>query len=281
MIKIYETPYGKIKLNVDTQRLTIRLSSGFDSALLFYLIAKAASEHNPDVTIYPVTARRINSTDIEELDRVDNYANACRVTEWVRSEFPNLDIRDNILYNADFWWYCDDDPIVGQTHSYVLSQMIPTVYLKRLPGDPDSERTYVYIGYNGVTKNPDFELAGWNPERRRNLPDPRADDEFLNVVYFNDGRGFECEPWRNADKRITFWLADHEGILDKVLEISRSCEGERDHTDNWTKECHRCWWCYERKWAHETFSDPDLPVDKKYLSTDYFHSFIEDDNATV
>lgn len=284
MQDIYETPYGKVRINTDTDNMCISLSSGFDSALTFYIMALAASKHNPDVEIYSVTARRINSTDLTYFDRVDNYVNACKVTDWIRSEFPGLKIHDNILYDADMWWYCDDDPIVGKIHSYVVSQKIPGEYLKRKFRNNSRTHTFAYIGYNGTTKNPDFELAGFNPEKRRNFRDltenPNDDESMINVEYFINDYAYEIEPFRNSDKRATFWLADHLGILDKLLKISRSCEGERELTNNWTEECHHCWWCYERTWAHENYKDPNAPVLEKYRSEEYFNS-LKDNNADL
>ena len=282
MKDIYETPYGTVKIDVDASALTISLSSGFDSALTFYMMALAASKYNPDVEIYPITARRVNNSGLDYFDRVDNYANACKVTDWVREKFPLLTIHDNILCDADLWWYCDGDEIVGRQHNYLNSQRIAITYVQRKFRKKSHPYTFSCIGYNGVTKNPDFELAGNNPEKSRNLPESiisndwegnnrtptadswwarnnYADDNILSVDHFLHRDLYETEPFRNGDKRATFWVADHLGILADLLKISRSCEGNKELSNNWTQECHHCWWCYERTWAHETYATPDAP----------------------
>ena len=57
------------------------------------------------------------------------------------------------------------------------------------------------------------------------------------------------EPFRNADKRVTIWLAREFGILETLDSLTRSCEGGREETEGWTKVCGTCWWCQERDWA--------------------------------
>jgi hypothetical protein len=291
MIDIYETPYGNVEINVDAQRAIVAVSSGFDSALMLYVTALAAKKYNPALEIYPVTARRMNSQtsspDLVELfGRVDNYANAVKVVEWVRSCFPEIDIKDNILYDSYFWQYCQEDPIMGIRNTYIMAQKMPQMYALSLPYQWDADYSYDAISLNGVTKNPDFELSGCNPEVHRNFKIPTDDAASASVqrvtatnmniidqTFLPKIRVLMSEPFRNADKRITFWMADDLKILDTLSNISRSCEGRKESTNNWTEECHECWWCYERKWAQETYKNQQPAEQEKYKSTDYFNSF--------
>ena len=292
MIEIYETPYGNVEINVDAQRAVVSVSSGFDSALLLYMVALAAKTHNPTLEIYPVTARRVNPQhDRPEpyfkdiFDRVDNYQNAVKVVEWVRSKFPDVDIKDNLLYDSSYWQYCQDDPIMGIRNTYIMAQKLPHTYALFLPYQNNVGYSYDSVSFSGVTKNPDFELGGDNPEVHRNYKISTDDASKISIqkkiktvpVTVNNNSFPELtvlftEPFRNGDKRATFWLADELGILDTLLDISRSCEGTRENTNNWTEECFECWWCYERKWAHETYKNQQ-PVDhEKYKSLEYFKS---------
>lgn len=43
------------------------------------------------------------------------------------------------------------------------------------------------------------------------------------------------------------------GIIDSLFPITRSCEGWEDVTENFTKPCKNCWWCFERYWAFGKF----------------------------
>lgn len=287
MIDKYETPYGNLIVNVDAHRIISAVSSGFDSALLLYMTALAARKYNPTLKIYPVTARRTNNytrSDLRSIfDRVDNYANAVKVVEWVKSVFPDIDIKENLLYDCHFWNYCTDDPIMGSNHTYVSSIKTLTSYVLSLPATENSNVTYNSIMMNGVTKHPDFELAGYNPEPHRNKKMPVVDKSLLSIERTNvikdtsknnesDIKVLFSEVFRNGDKRVTFWLADQLGILDTLLKITRSCEGVRELSKNWTEECHHCWWCYERTWAHETYKDQQPYDQDKYKSPDYFNA---------
>lgn len=277
MIEIYETPYGNVEVNVDAHRAIVKVSSGFDSALMLYMICLAAKKYNPNLEIYPVTARRTNSLTkpyLKELfDRVDNYINAVDVVEWVRNIFPDIDIKDNLLYDSYFWQYCQDDPIMGPNNTYVMAQTMPVVYARLLPYREDDSLKYKSVIYNGVTKNPDFELGGHNPEVKRNLKIPKTDENCVSIKResVTGPKSAEIEPFRNADKRITFWLADQLEVLDTLLRISRSCEGPKELSNDWTEECHHCWWCYERTWAQETYKNQQSAEQEKYKSEKYFH----------
>jgi hypothetical protein len=277
MIEIYETPYGNVKINVDSHRAIVNVSSGFDSALMLYLVALAARKYNPEIEIHTVTARRMNSLNEPHLkevfDRVDNYANAVKVVDWVKNIFPDLDIRENLLYDSYFWQYCQDDPILGRENTYVLAQTMPGIYVRLLPY-PTKKFTYKTITYNGITKNPDFDLGGDNPEKHRNNKELAPDLGSLTVTTEQDTGPFTLvvSPYRNGDKRVTFWLADHVGILDDLLDKTRSCEGNRTVSNNWTEECCECWWCYERIWANETYKNQEPAEQDKYKSDVYFKS---------
>lgn len=275
-VKYYSTPYGQVYVNVDAVQAAIKLSSGFDSALLLYMTALAASELNPSLIIRPLTVRRANATNLEHWDRVDNVANVEKIIAWVRSCFPELTINDTLVYDAEHWYYCEpNEPVVGSRHTYVMGQNALSAYVINddlIPVRDDVK--YRTVMFNGVTKNPEFELSGFNPEQKRNLKVEghiNIDNSPSVVRILKGSTVCDIEGFRNADKRISFWLADSLGILDTLLTVSRSCEGNRDATNNWTEECMECWWCYERHWAHETYKDSTTTGEApKYLTEEYF-----------
>lgn len=284
--KIFETPWGNVIINVDTACVVIKLSSGFDSALLLYMIAKTAREVNPSIRIRPITVRRMNTSGLDCWDRVDNYKNAVGVIQWVKSVFPEIDISDSIRFDAEHWWNCDpDSEFMGVHHTYIVGQQMLNRYIidQETKAGNLSGHTYKFINYSGVTKNPDFELSGFNPEVSRNkkveaghsiaMGDIDAPTDSVSVIYKDETRHgtLSIDPFRNGDKRVTFHLADQLGILDTLLSISRSCEGSRELSNNWTEECHHCWWCYERTWAHETFNNSQDSEQEKYKSVKYFN----------
>jgi hypothetical protein len=123
------------------------------------------------------------------------------------------------------------------------------------------------IDYTGVTKNPDMVIGQdflpeldennneiivhRNPEKHRDTIVIPFIENTVSVIKKFENESF-LNPFRNADKRITFSLASDYGILDFLLENTRSCEGRRQQTHNFTTVCYRdirCWWCHEREWA--------------------------------
>lgn len=266
-LKVYETPYGNVHINVGAPYLPIALSCGFDSAVMLYMLAETVSKLNPQAKIIPMTVRRINPLPekLPELDRVDNFPIANRVVDFVKAHFFKVNFEKHLRMDAPYWWVKTDD----HQSTYVHSQKTLLQYVSWITNYdfPEGHPTlpYVRIFYNGVTKNPPISLEGHHHRelhRDTNI-DNNCDDEKSATVYIDSGSMLTLEPFRNADKRITMWLANELGILPSLLKISRSCEGGKEETDEWTKECNTCWWCLERQWAYDTYKQPEMKFDEK------------------
>jgi 7-cyano-7-deazaguanine synthase in queuosine biosynthesis len=74
----------------------------------------------------------------------------------------------------------------------------------------------------------------------------RAD---LLRVWYSAGR---------AGPDAAMWLANELGVLQDLLELTRSCEGGPVETEKFTKECGVCWWCLERQWGYQNYKKTDL-----------------------
>jgi 7-cyano-7-deazaguanine synthase in queuosine biosynthesis len=68
--------------------------------------------------------------------------------------------------------------------------------------------------------------------------------------YYEDASWYT--PFANVDKKFVAFLYNLYQVND-LLELTRSCEGFKDSTDNFTKPCGNCWWCLEKKWAFGKF----------------------------
>lgn len=257
----YSTPYGDVYMNYSAKNFVIRVSGGFDSAIMLYILAKAMHDNNATGVIRPITIRRQNPTNIRELDRVNCYTYADDIINWVRSEFPSVNIEDSVKADAEYWWL--GKKIDGKHRtSYSFTQQLlcdylywryVSIYLKNHPNENPNQLWY--CEYTGTTKNPplDDETIPHSDESHRDNLDPNIlIENSVTTGEINKSDAY-LEPFRNADKRLTFWLADSLGILDKALSISRSCEGDPDQTDDFTKECGVCWWCLEREWANKNY----------------------------
>jgi len=261
--KHYTTPYGTVSINTRAENVGIFLSGGLDSAVILCLIAKTFTENNITAPIQPVTVRRGNPTDIKSYDRVNIYPYVEKIISYVRNKFPTLVIHDTIKEEANYWWVSKHNGS-GNISSYTYQQEILSSFLQWKYARPElvdlknsqGLDDLLYCEYNGVTKNPP-KLSGV-PDSEENHRD-HYDYNYMPGSATSLSRGShdfvaEYAPIRNADKRITVWLADYLGVLEDLLPITRSCEGGPEETENFTKECMQCWWCLERKWALDNYN---------------------------
>lgn len=257
---IYDTPYGRVLINTDAKNVGIFLSGGIDSAVILYLIAKTFAERNIKTTIQPATVRRGNPTDLKEYDRVDIYPYTDKIIAYVRSRFPNVNIHNTIKEEANYWWASVHEN-GGNIGSYTFAQTTLSNFLTwkyardELVTELNAQKgsDILYCEYAGTTKNPPKDASvPLSEESHRDNNNEYYIPGFATSVM--DGI-FEkyYEPFRNADKRITMWLAHELNILEDLLPITRSCEGGPVETENFTVECMECWWCLERHWALKNF----------------------------
>jgi hypothetical protein len=263
--KKYETPYGDVYILHNAKSLGLAISGGFDSAVLLYLLAKTINDTGSNAEIYPFGARKTNPTEYRDYDRVDVYPYVDKVLEFVKSQFPNVKIHNQYRKDADFTWlsYYKNNRYLG---SYTEVLNLLTRYMSWYHSGPEAVKKFspnygdiLYVDYGGVTKNPkELPLSG---EDYRADPSPNYISEGAATVVYTDSENpymVYFEPFRNADKRVTFYLAEQHNIRKKLLEITRSCEGDVFNTENFTKTCNICWWCLERDWAHKNFKRTEL-----------------------
>jgi len=260
--KIYNTPYGDVYILHDAKSLGLALSGGFDSAVLLYLLAKTIKETGSNAEIYPFGSRRTNPTEYREFDSVDVYPYADKIIDFVRKEFPSVKIHNPYRKDADFSWitYRGDRRNLG---SYTEVLNLLTRYMKWYHSGPKAIEKFtppigeiLYVDYGGVTKN-----TSALPQSEEGFRDDISPNAIVNgaatVIYTDEENPFMVyfESFRNADKRVTFYLAEQFGIRETLLGITRSCEGSREVTNNFVDECNECWWCLERDWANKNFKN--------------------------
>lgn len=250
MIDFYETPYKNVHINVAAPIITVRCSGGFDSALLLYMVAKACKQLNPTAVIQPITVVRTNEEQHPEWHRVDNLPIVDDIIAWVREQFPDVNIKDKQWLDALKWWENGNVSYTDAQKKLVIQNIDVNALL-------ESQYVTRVLDYNGVTKNPPVPMSINNMHehrvRKRDFDDgisPAVDENSATVVHEMGGTNTNfVEPFRNTDKRVTMYLAKKLGILETLDSITRSCEGGREETENWTKICSTCWWCQERAWA--------------------------------
>ena len=255
MIKIYQTPYGDVHIPVGSPIITVRTSGGFDSGLLLYLVAQTCAELNPSAVIQPITVVRTNQEDRPNWHRVDNRPIVDNIVEWVQSQVPTVNVKTKQWTDAIEWW-------TNGNVSYTDAQrnLVKQNY-RALTEDDNADYVCGIHDFNGVTKNPPVPMTINNMHQHREIKRdvndknaPAIAENSCTVVHNKDGRdGRFVEPFRNADKRVVMWLSNNLGIIETLDTLTRSCEGGREETDNWTKVCGTCWWCQERDWAKSAY----------------------------
>jgi hypothetical protein len=250
----YNTPYGTVYINYEAENISVKLSGGFDSALLLYMVAKTANEHNSSTVIRPITIRKGNPTEFKQYDGFDTYEYTDKIIKWVRECFPQIKIEDSVKHDANYWWITQEQngrPIGSYTYTQQL--LTEFMYWKYVLLSKNRNKL-LYAEYVGITKNPsDNNFPKSTETHREKTVKGAVTPQSLTIIDYDTDRAY-IEPFRNGDKRVTFWLANNFSIMDTLLNITRSCEGDYIDTENFTKECGTCWWCLERDWGHKNFN---------------------------
>jgi len=135
------------------------------------------------------------------------------------------------------------------TKTLFLNKLKDELRVKYIDGPWDNRLLVAPDAYivNGMTNNPPIEVQKKYPvmlqwaETRRN-----PSDKIKNTI---DYRTYY--PFANVDKKFIAAIFKDEKLMETIFPLTRSCVGIAELTDNYTKECHQCFWCYEKKWAFD------------------------------
>jgi hypothetical protein len=230
------------------EKCLISLSGGADSASLLYLVSK----HFPQIEIIPVTCRDQNAPK-------DAVA-AKKIVEWVKKEFPNNKIRDWQVFDfndrtEDFVSFEDVDKTIENYPQFIgmrRTQVSKIIQVDRINWNVMKQNPGA-VRLDGMTRNPPIEEMKKykfyeKAERRRDKELPLVeeyrkyiDKEFLNIY----------QAYVNVDKKFVAGVYRENNLMLTLFPLTRSCVGTANYTDNFTKECHQCFWCLEKKWAFD------------------------------
>lgn len=249
MIVYYETFYGNVVFDLSKPNIIVCLSGGFDSAVVLYGLAHAIANNHTKNVIHPVTIRKTrNPAKGPHTAKPNPYPIVDNIINWMRTQFPTVDIEDTVCHDVTNWWIGDH----GKNYAKATGAAI-----KKLAKDLGYDSVIVF---NGVTKNPPLTLGNEffqengvtvhrNPTTAREINSAGAIGSTLSVKIEHNGTYSEIMPFRNHDKRAAFSFADRYGDVNKFLEYTRSCEASSEETANFTVTCNTCWQCCEREWA--------------------------------
>lgn len=222
-------------------KIIISLSGGLDSASAFFLICT----HFPQIEIIPYNARDVNAP----LDAIA----AANIVKWMQKTFPNVVIHDLEIHNFNdrdesFVSNAACDEAVKTVPRYKHFNRIQVSKVLQLNATASLLRnTYPNtMVLDGMTLNPpinQMDELGFShlAERRRNR------SESGEII---PQRGAHIyRPYANVDKKFIADIYFKHNLMDSLFPLTRSCIGTADITDNFTRECNTCFWCYEKKWA--------------------------------
>ena len=261
---IIKTPQGDVCFNYTADVYTAMISGGIDSAVTFYTMCKTISENSQKhTTIYPLHVVRKNSTDIGVYDFRDTSIEVKTIVEFVRAAFPKLNIKDVTIDHSDFWWVYQHTQGNKIERKYVIAQQSLVNFIEWKYKD---NKNININHYHGNTRAP---LVGNLPSLSSVVNSKNAttvtdrDKDSAQTLYngsvtkyFSPTKNIAYyQPFRNADKRMTFWLADKLGILNDLNTMTNSCEGNKYETGNFKYTCNTCWFCLERQWALDNYKN--------------------------
>lgn len=224
------------------KQITVSLSGGVDSAAALYLTCL----HFPEIEIIPYTACDENAP--KDADAAQEISN------WMKKTFPTITFHDHKIFNfndrnEEYVRYKECKRSIKGNKKYKklnLVQMSKILQLNMISNQvknlyPDSVRL------DGMTANPPPAVMAKNnflrlSESRRTFNQAKSQYDKEKQIY---------QPWINVDKKFVADIYKQHDLINTLFPITRSCIGTASETENFTKECHNCFWCYEKKWAFD------------------------------
>lgn len=229
-------------------KCVISLSGGADSASLLYLVSK----HFPQIEIVPVTCRDQNAP--KDADAAEE------IVAWMKNKFPQNNIRDTEVFDfndrtEDFVSNKKVDEVIAQYPQFTgmrRTQVSKIIQVDRInwnimKQNPDAVRL------DGMTRNPpteEMKRLGFyeKAERRRDQEKPLVEEYRTD---YKEKFLYIYQAYSNVDKKFVAGVYKDNGLMETLFPMTRSCVGTARQTDNFTRECHQCFWCHERKWAFD------------------------------
>ena len=225
-----KTQFGTLEATIpkNTKGIFISVSGGMDSATLLYMLCCQIREKDLNIPIYCGTCSYHH-------DPCALYRGNL-VIKHMRREFPDINIHVRTLVDKGF---------IGRRKGILILGLYNEVL-----------REHKWSGWDcrcwwGLTANPDDSFTfkepdGWYVNSDANRT-PGKIDKKRKPLY---GCG-SCHPFRDVNKKVLVAAQWKLGLFPCYNTITNSC------TDITEYECHKCWWCQERKWA----IDASIPAD--------------------
>ena len=217
----------------NSKKLSVSLSGGADSAILFY--------HACDV----LSDKTFLVWSGYDTRRPDSILYAMEVYQFVKNSYPNVDILPHHTFKY-----------TTETSKFQTSEKWDSKKDPKSVAHHDEEvklwnKHKFDLTLNGMTCNPpeeaikkfkmDVDTGHGVIEPRRSVRD--------RPKWLLDGFRPLYSPFVQEDKSYVKMMYEKYGVLDTLFPLTASCIGFPDETDNGQKPCRNCVWCKERLWA--------------------------------
>tara|TARA_Y100000385_G_C13082070_1_gene634480 strand:+ start:438 stop:1184 length:747 start_codon:yes stop_codon:yes gene_type:complete len=228
------------EFNPVPEKIILSLSGGLDSASICYLLHL----YFPSIEIIPFCGRDVNAP-------LDHIA-VKKIINWMKEEFPNSNLKELVSFDFDdrdesFYPACRNE--IAKNPKF--SKLDECQVSKILQLDKITKELFTMhpglIKCDGMTANPPVKVMKTN-ENFYKRAERRRDPVSYNIPQMQRNR---YSPYINVDKKFVADIYKKHNLMDSLYPLCRSCTGREDVTNNYTEECHRCFWCYEKKWAFD------------------------------
>jgi len=213
----YENQKAKLTIPKNISDVAISLSGGLDSTLLTYITALKISKTGQNTKVHTLSG---NDTIRPSRDVT------LKIRNWIESKF-------DINWGEHFTW--------DNTKN-------STIHKKQMDGRAIKEfclsRNVNFI-LNGKTANPPmdviemFNSSHYEKDRQHDRNEQNVTLHEYGILY---------RPWINVDKKIICYGYKKYDIFE-LADMTWSCIGYEDQTENFTTPCKKCYWCNERTWG--------------------------------
>lgn len=227
--RVYYSEVDYVTFDIpDTGAIGCFMSGGADSSLMCYLLAHLIVKNNLPTQVFPITT--------EFLQRPYNLRCASDVVHKV-SQLTGFkfNLHPCFIMPNHRQKITDEDKIV-----------IMTEYTRTF-----ADKFRLNTIFNGLTANPPIEMV---PDGEAAHRQPCRDQKAWREEQ-KSKKGLSV-PFIDVDKKVIGALYRKFNLIEELLPLTRSCEGELEETSYFTKDCFEvrepgkeCWWCLERAYG--------------------------------
>lgn len=217
-----------------SKRVSMSLSGGADSAILFY--------HACDV----LSDKTFIVWSGYDTRRPDSIFYAMEVYQFVKNSYPNVDILPHHTFK--YTTYPGMTPTQSKKWDWKLDPKSVAHHEEEVKLWKEHRFDFTL---NGMTSNPPEDAIKkfkMDVDTGHGVIEPRRHNERDEWIHSDVFRSL-YSPFVKKDKSYVRMMYEKYGVLDTLFPLTASCIGFPHETNNGQKPCRNCVWCKERLWA--------------------------------